>query len=396
MKIVLTGGGTGGHFYPLIAIAEQLRLRSMQEYIPKLDIYYFSDSAYDELALKTERIEYIHIFSDKIGISFSALRKMKSLITMFFGCLQATWKLFLLYPDVVVSKGGYASIPTSCAAILLGIPLFVHESDAAPGRSTLKLSKHATQIFVSYESALSYFPTEKTIYSGQPVRSSLLHPTSEGAYATFALEPALPILWIMGGSSGAQIINELVLRMLPDLLYHYQIIHQTGSNNYDAVLLESNSILAEHPYKSRYHPVAFLNELSIRRVASVANLVLTRAGSTLFEIASWGIPAIVIPFSVSNADHSRKNAFSYASYGACTVIEESNLSPEVLFTEIEHIVHDEHIVAQMKQGASKFTTPDAARVIAEYVLQICLQHESPPTKPEIPISYIIEEQMGKK
>lgn len=393
MKIVLTGGGTGGHFYPLIAVAESIWIQASEDSISNLSLYYFSDKAYNELALRNQRMIFKEIPSGKLGLSYGFFQKASSALMVLKGIVIALWKLFVLYPDVVLAKGGYASVPTSIAAWLLGIPVFIHESDVVPGRANLLLSRFAKKVFISYEAAKLHFPSHKTIYIGQPVRRALLHPAGEGVEALFNLEVGVPVLWIFGGSQGAKKINDSLLAILKSILYHVQIVHQTGPNNLQEVTMIAEEQLRDHPHASRFHAVPYLDELSIRRIAGVAKLVIGRAGSTLFEIAAWKIPAIIIPIPVSNADHNRKNAYAYAEYGGAVVLEESNLTPEILRTEIIRIISDEDIQKSMSESAFRFATPKAADQLANYLIEECYRHEEPEARPEIPISVLIEHQL---
>ncbi len=393
MKIVLTGGGTGGHFYPLIAVAESLWIQAAEDSISNLRLYYFSDKAYNELALRNQRMIFKEIPSGKLGLSYGIIQKAMSLLRVVRGILVALWKLFILYPDVVLAKGGYASVPTSLAAWMIGIPVFIHESDVVPGRANMLLSKIAKKVFISYEAAQQYFPQHKTVYIGQPVRRALLHPAGEGVESLFELETGVPLLWVFGGSQGAKKINDSILAILKDVLYHVQIIHQTGPKNLDEVVRIAAGELDKYPHASRFHPVAYLDELSIRRIAGVAKLVIGRAGSTLFEIAAWKIPSIIVPIPVSNADHNRKNAYAYAEYGGAVIIEESNLTPEILRTEILRIISDDQVQKSMSESAYRFATPKAADQLANYLIEECYAHEVPEQKPEIPLSILIEQQL---
>jgi UDP-N-acetylglucosamine--N-acetylmuramyl-(pentapeptide) pyrophosphoryl-undecaprenol N-acetylglucosamine transferase len=284
------------------------------------------------------------------------------------------WKVFQLYPDVVFAKGAYASFPTLFAARILRISVVIHESDSAPGRVTTWAGKFAKFIALSYAESITYFPKEKTAHVGQPVRPELEHPITDGAHEFLQLEPNVPVIFILGGSLGAQIINDVILQALPELVKKYQIIHQTGKSNYDEVLARSKISLDENPLESRYKAFPFLNPLAIRMSAGVANIIVTRAGSTLFEIASWGVPAIVIPFNKSNADHARKNAYNYARAGAGMVIEEKNLTPHIIHNEIDRIVSDLNLYNRMKKSAHAFYKPDAAKKIARKVIDIALEH----------------------
>jgi len=166
-----------------------------------------------------------------------------------------------------------------------------------------------------------------------------------------------------------------VLDALPRLTKNYQIIHQTGINNFKIVSGQANVVLADDRYKSRYIPIAFLNPLQLKMAAGAATIIVSRAGSALFEIASWNVPSILVPFSNSNADHSRKNAFNYARAGACSVIEEANMTANILSSEIERILGDQESYERMKQSAKAFSKPGAAEKIARELVDIALSHE---------------------
>lgn len=373
MKIVLTGGGTGGHFYPLIAVAQEINKIIDEEKIAHVQLYYFSDAPYDREALFENRIHFVEIPAGKLRIYFS-LKNITDLFKTAYGVLVGFWNLFKVYPDVVFAKGAYASFPTLLAARILRIPVVIHESDSAPGRVTAWAGKFAQAIALSYTESVEYFPKEKTARTGQPIRPELEHPIADGAYEFLGLEKDTPTIFILGGSLGAQIINDAVLQALPELVQKYQIVHQTGKANFDEVVSRSSAVLDGSPLKNRYKPFAFLNPLSIRMAAGIAKVVVSRAGSMLFEIASWGIPAVVIPITTTNNDHQRKNAYNYARAGAGVVIEEKNLTPHILINEIDRIVSDLNLHHKMAAGAHAFYVPGAARIIAQKVMEIGLSH----------------------
>lgn len=372
IKILFTGGGTGGHFYPIIAVAEEINKRVDQEKIAGVRMYYFSDAPYDELALFENHISFQKIAAGKMRTYFS-IKNFFDIFKTLRGIIEACIAVFNLYPDVIFAKGAYASFPTLIAARLLGIPVIIHESDSAPGRVTKWAGKFATFVAVSYKESFEYFPRSRTAHVGQPVRPEIEHPTA-GGLEYLGLESGIPVLLIVGGSLGAQIINEQILNALPELVQKYQIIHQTGRGNIDEVQKRIEHILRDNPLKNRYKSFAFLNPLAIRMVAGVASLVISRAGSMIFEIAGWGIPSLIIPITVSNNDHQRKNAFAYARSGACVVIEEKNFTKNILLSEIDRLVSDLILHDKMADAAKKFFQPDAAEKIAEKVLEIGLSH----------------------
>jgi UDP-N-acetylglucosamine--N-acetylmuramyl-(pentapeptide) pyrophosphoryl-undecaprenol N-acetylglucosamine transferase len=372
IKILFTGGGTGGHFYPIIAVAEELNKMVDEKKIANVRLYYFSDAPYDEEALFENQIIFKEIKTGKLRTYFS-MQNFFDIFKTIGGVIKAFFAVFELYPDVVFAKGAYASFPTLFAARVLSIPVVIHESDAAPGRVTAWAGKFAKFIAVSYRESFQFFPKDRTAHVGQPVRPELEHP-SAGGLEYLQLESGVPVIFILGGSSGAQIINEAILGILPELVQKYQIVHQTGKNLFDDVQKRSDHILKDSEFKSRYKPFPFLNVLAMRMAAGVASVVISRAGSTIFEIASWGVPSIIIPFTVSNNDHAKKNAFAYARAGGCIVVEEKNLTPHVILSEVERITSDLLLHDKMSADAKAFYEPNAAKKIAEKVLEIALSH----------------------
>jgi UDP-N-acetylglucosamine--N-acetylmuramyl-(pentapeptide) pyrophosphoryl-undecaprenol N-acetylglucosamine transferase len=374
MKIMLTGGGTGGHFYPLIAIAEKLIEIAEKDKIINLKLYYMSDSPYDKRMLFENNITYVQIPAGKMRTYFS-IRNFFDIFSTAAGAFFGLISMFFIYPDVVISKGGYAAFPAVFAAKLLRIPVIIHESDSSAGRLNLWTAKFAKKIAISWPEAIEQFPKEKTALTGQPIRKDILHGNAEGAFDFFKLDPTLPVIFIYGGSSGAEKINNAIIQALPDLLNRYQIIHQTGEKLNQDVILRSKLVLENNPNLSRYIPIAYLNNLNIRMAAGIATIVISRAGSSIFEIASWGIPSIIIPITNSNGDHQRKNAFNYARTGACEVIEEANLSNHVLIAEIDKMISNKDRLNQMKTNALAFANHEAAGKIAKEALDIALSHE---------------------
>jgi UDP-N-acetylglucosamine--N-acetylmuramyl-(pentapeptide) pyrophosphoryl-undecaprenol N-acetylglucosamine transferase len=375
MKIVFTGGGTGGHFYPIIAVAERVNQIIDKDKIIGAKLYYISDDPYDKEMLFENGLIYEEIKAGKMR-TYSSVKNFTDLFKIFFGTINAIYKLFSIYPDVVFGKGGYGSFPTIFAARILHIPVVIHESDSAPGRVNKWAGHFAKRIALSFKEAADYFPKKNVAWTGQPMRVEIEHPAQrEKALEYFKLESELPVIFILGGSQGAEIINNTVLDALPRLIKNFQIIHQTGIKNFKSVVGRSEVILASSNERARYMPISYLNPLAMKMASGAATVIVSRAGSTLFEIASWGVPSILIPFTNSNADHSRKNAFNYAHTGACNVIEEANMTSNILSSEIERIVDDKNIWNKMAQSAKAFNKPDAAYKIARELVDMAMAHE---------------------
>lgn len=375
MKIVFTGGGTGGHFYPIIAVAQKVNEIIDKDKILGAKLYYFSDGPYDKEMLFENGLLYEEVKAGKMRTYFS-LKNFTDIFKMFFGTINAIYKIFSIYPDVIFGKGGYGSFPTILAARILRIPVLIHESDSVPGRVNKWAGHFAKRTAVSFKEAADYFPKKTVAWTGHPIRTEIENPASHNeALEYFKLESDLPVLLILGGSQGAELINNTILDALPRLIKNFQIIHQTGVNNFKSVDGQAKVVLASSPEKVRYLPFAFLNPLAMKMAAGVATIIVSRAGSTIFEIASWGIPSIIVPITTTNGDHQRKNAFSYAHIGACNVIEEMNMTANILSSEIERIVNDKNIWNRMAQSAKAYNKPDAALKIARELVDIALAHE---------------------
>lgn len=378
MKILFTGGGTGGHFYPIIAIAQAINEKVTEKKILPPKLYFMSPTKYNARALFDNEIEFIQVPAGKIRRYFSLLNFTDAFKTA-YGVLIAIIKLYNLYPDIVVGKGGYTSFPALFAAKLLRIPVVIHESDSAPGKVNAWAAKFAERIAVSYPEAANAFPKQKekgiVAFTGNPIRKEIVQPLSNGAHEFLNLEENIPTIFIMGGSQGSQTINDAVIDSIGELVKNYQVIHQTGKNNITMVNETAGVILKDNPHSHRYHTFDYLNDLALRMSAGAADVVVSRAGSVIFEIAAWGVPSIIIPLSKEISHDQLKNAFSYARSGACTVIEDQNLSANILISEIDRIVNNQSIKDRMKQAAKDFSHVDAASKIAEVILEISLKHE---------------------
>jgi len=377
MKILFTGGGSGGHFYPIIAVAQAINKRAKERKILNPSLHYMAPSKYNPRALFDNDIEFIAVPAGKVRRYFSLLNITDAFKTA-YGCIVALIKMYSLYPDVVFGKGGYASFPTLLAAKLLHIPVIIHESDSKPGRVNLWAAKFARKIAISYPDAAELFtktPSDRIAHTGNPVRADIILPLSNGAHDFLKLEQKTPTILILGGSQGSQNINDVILAALPELLNRYQIIHQTGRANIEEIKSTTDIILKDHPYTYRYHPIDYLNDLTLRMSAGVADIIVSRAGSTIFEIAAWGIPSIIIPLPNSISHDQTNNAFSYGRTGAATVVQENNLSAHIIIGEIDRIHNNPAIQQSMREQAKAFARLDSSTLIADVLIDIALEHE---------------------
>lgn len=381
MKIVLTGGGTGGHFYPLIAVAERIHAIAREEHLLEPKLYYLAPEPYDEDALFEQSITFERIRAGKRR-EYASIRNFFDLFTIGWGIITATITLFFIFPDVIFSKGGYAAAPVLFAARLLGIPVIIHESDSVPGKASAWSAAFAKRIAISYPEAMEAFQKlasknqAKIALTGNPIRKELTTVASEGAQEFLDLTEDLPVILILGGSSGAQHINETIVEALPRLIEKYYVIHQTGKKLFDITKGTADIILSGNPYADRYKPFAFLNVLALRMAAGASSIIVSRAGSgSIFETALWGKPSIMIPIPQDVSRDQRSNAFAYARSGATLVVEQANLTPNLLVSEIDRLMENPAEREAMAQAAKAFARPDAAEKIAREVIELALEHE---------------------
>jgi UDP-N-acetylglucosamine--N-acetylmuramyl-(pentapeptide) pyrophosphoryl-undecaprenol N-acetylglucosamine transferase len=373
MKILLTGGGSGGHFYPIIAVAQALRKIAKEEKLIDVELFYMAPMPYDKQLLYDNQITFVKNNAGKLRRYFS-ISNIADFFKTGWGIVTALWTMLSLYPDVVFGKGGGISFPALLAARIYRIPV---ESDSYPGRMNAWAAKFARRIAISFPQTAEYFPKykDKVALTGCPIRADIVHPMKEGAHAFLNLDRSLPTILIIGGSQGSQLINEHVVDAAPVLVEKYNVIHQTGKNNINAVKNMADILLEKSEHKDRYKIFDSLDATALRMAAGAADIIISRAGSTIFEIAAWGIPAILIPISDSNGDHQRKNAYSYARSGGAIVIEENNVTAHILTSEVDRIINDKMEYEKMKEGAHAFAKTDAANLIAREILAIALQHE---------------------
>ena len=374
MKILFTGGGSGGHFYPIIAVAEKLNKIIERDKIANVDLYYMSTDSYNERLLYDNKIKFQKVTAGKLRAYFSFKNFVDIFVTL-WGTMKAIVQMFALYPDVVFGKGGYPSFPVLFAARLFRIPVIIHESDSVPGRVNAWAGKFAEKIALSYQDAASFFPADRTAVTGNPIRQEVLTQSGKDCFAELGLERGLPVLLVLGGSNGARAINNIMESLSPRLVEKYQVIHQAGPLNKDDVQNTVTGLLAGNKNSARYHVQGYMDSEKMKLAAEAATVVVSRAGSAIFEIAAWGIPAILIPIANHVGDHQRKNAFAYARSGGAVVIEEANLGPNILFSEIESLMIDNNKQELMKQSAKAFARTNAAEEIAEQIVLVLMRHQ---------------------
>lgn len=371
MLVVLTGGGTGGHIFPLIAVAERLRVAARERGIEDIRFLYVGprfDTISEEI-FRREGIDRRYIFSSKLR-RYASPQTVLDIIKFPFAILHAIWILFWHMPDAVFSKGGYGSFPVMLASWLFMIPSrVIHESDSIPGIANIMAVPFAKRIGTGFQSAALKFPVEKTAVVGVPIRQDLCGQDVKKAKLFFDIVSDRKVILVMGGSQGAKAINDVLIQALPHLLEKYEVIHLTGPRHFDAVKAEAALAIKEN-VAHYYHPYPFLTE-EIKLAFTLAHLVVARASATtIFEIAFCGKPSVLIPLKGAAQDHQRANAYEYAKTGATVVIEEDNLTPNLLSSNIIAVLDDPSAAEKMSSGAAAFAVKDSADIIAKEILQL--------------------------
>lgn len=369
-RILLTGGGTGGHIYPLIAVAEALHdAAPIAEEAISLR-YFGPHDAWSE-KITQAGISRSRIASAKLRRYFS-LNNFVDGPKFLLSILQGLVKVAIFKPHVAFSKGGPGALPILMACRLYGIPIVIHESDSVPGLVSRIAGRWARIIELGWETARIYFPGKKTRVVGVPLRAGIVRGISRSpskAKQDLGLDPVLPCIFITGGSQGSERMNALVLASLPTLLEQYQVVHQTGEGGHAMHEDRWKSMKKEIPemHAKRYHPRPYF-EADMATAYAAADCVVTRAGSAIFEVAAYGKPAILIPLPEAANGHQNMNADLYAALGAGIVMKETD-APDTLMEKIA-IALDGEINPVMAQAAKSLAKPHAAQAIARDIMHL--------------------------
>ena len=371
LRILFTGGGTGGHITPLISVAVELQKFASQKNL-ELDFRYFcSPEAYENL-LEMNGITVSKIASSKWRRYFD-LRNFMDIPKFIIGFCEALWRVFWFMPDVCFSKGGSGALPVVLTCAFYRVPLIIHESDTIPGLANRISGGYAKRIALSFDSAKDFFKGNAVV-TGTPIRHELLGEALEKGTAKqiFGFDPEKPVIFIISGSQGAVRINDFMLDAAPELVKEFQILHQTGINNFEQVKSELNTISKNFTDEEKKHyKIVPYFEKDLKDAYVAADIVVSRAGSaSIFEIAAFGKPAILVPLPEAAGNHQTKNAYDYAATGAAIVIETDNLTPNVFINQVKKLLSSPDKLKTMSEAAKKFSRPDAARVIAEEIIKL--------------------------
>lgn len=358
IKILLSGGGTGGHTIPLVAVAEELQKQSLL-LNQQIELLWVGEvNSQEEKIAQKFKIKFHGIKVGKIRRYFS-IKNFFDLFKIPVGILKAYQILKHFSPKAIFSKGGYVSTPVLFVAKILKIPFFIHESDSIPGITNLFFSKGAKKIFISFNNSIKYFKkyNQNIVLTGVPIRREILHGNKKRGYRLFGLEYGRPVILFLGGSQGAVKINDLVLKTQRILLKKYQIIHLVGEKNFKEFAAKFRHQYSKNPSKTNqkiknyYHFFPSLEGIKLADAMTCADLVVSRAGaSTIFELAALARPTILIPYPYSAANHQMKNAQILEKEQAAKVILEEKLNEDIFIKQINDLLSDEMMQHRLSQN----------------------------------------------
>ncbi|MFT9598377.1 undecaprenyldiphospho-muramoylpentapeptide beta-N-acetylglucosaminyltransferase [Mesobacillus sp.] len=352
MKIAVSGGGTGGHIYPALAL-----IREIQKKDENVEFLYIgTEKGLESKLVPRENIPFksIHITGFKRKISFE---NVKTILRFLKGVRDSKKMLKEFKPDVVIGTGGYVCGPVVYAAAKMGIPTIVHEQNSVPGLTNKFLSRYVDKIAICFEEAREFFPEQKVVLTGNPRASEVLGQDGIKGRLSAGLKLKIPTVLIFGGSRGARPINEAVVKSLTELSgKSYQVLYVTGDVHFEDIQKEVE--LVGNPENVIIKP--FIHNMP--EVLSGVDLTVARAGATtLAELTSLGIPSILIPSPYVTDNHQEKNARALSEHGAARLLLEKDLTGPKLVESIDHILGNEEKLADMKKAAKKLGIPDAAQ-----------------------------------
>ncbi len=361
MKIVFAGGGTGGHLFPGIAVAEEIRKRDGSAEV----IFIGTEHGIEASIIPREGYPLRYLRAEGV-VGKSLGKKIKAGVKTLFSVYESHRLLKTLRPDVVVGLGGYASFGPVVTGYLMSVPIVIMEQNSVPGLANKVLSIFADVICVTYHESISFFPKNKTYITGNPVRSGILTASKASAYELFGLERNKFTIFVFGGSSGARKINRALCGAfgnLNDLREKIQFLHQTGKEDFETV----RETYRKWGFKGMAAP--FIHQMP--EAYAVADLVISRAGATtLAELTAAGRPAILIPYPYAAGHHQELNAQRLAEMGAARVVFDHELDAEILAKNIRELYENDGIRSEMQRSSKSIGKPDAAQKVLEIVTSL--------------------------
>ena len=366
MRILISGGGTGGHIYPALAVASELRDRYGAELL-----YIGDENGLETRIVPDAGFRFVGISAGKLR-RYLSLRTFSDLARVPVGMRQAYRVVRRFRPDAAFTSGGYVSVPAGMAARLARAPLVMHQQDVPPNLANRLLNPFATRVTISFAASQRYFPPDKTILIGNPVREEVLRAARLDpmrARKGFGLKSALPIVLVTGGSQGARRLNQVVAATLPYLLQRCQVLHVSGELTYAATQAQAARALADTPdLRERYALFPYLKD-SMPQALAACDIALCRSGAaTLAELSIIGRPSVLVPLPPGfTGSPQAVNAAMFEQAGAAVTIRDRDLTPRRALELLEPLLGDANRRVQMSVAARKLGRPTAASDLADLV-----------------------------
>lgn len=346
MKLVVTGGGTGGHVFPALEVARTSVAQGN-------DVVYFGSlRGQERAACSRESLAFIGFPSEPI-YSLKSASGIKAILKLARATLMARKALRKASPNVVFSTGGYASAPVVRAALILGIPYVLHEQNSVPGRSNLIGAKRAYAVATTFHSAAKHFHDVRTERTGLPVRKEL----RDAAKLSRLVEAEPFNILAVGGSQGAASLNEAVLSCATRITANVNWVHVTGKKHFETLFPTYEKLGISNIYRMK----SFLESQEMAEAYSEASIVVGRSGAgTLSELAAFGLPSVLVPFPSAHANHQFHNAEEFEGLGAATIIQQNQLHPSDLEEAIMSWLEIPSARDSAGEALARWDVPDAA------------------------------------
>jgi len=358
LKVIISGGGTGGHIFPALSIANGLK-----QAVPDVDILFVGALGKMEME-RVPAAGYPIVGLPVMGLPRKASLKMLKFLWMLFQSMRKARKVIKDFkPDVAVGVGGFASGPVLKAAVKAGVPAILQEQNSYAGVTNKLLSQKVRKICVAYPNMERYFPADKLVVTGNPVRQNLLRPVErERALKAYKLTGDKPVVFVVGGSLGARSINESVMANLDYIANSgVEVVWQTGKIYFKEML---ERLDGKQP--DNLQALEFLTDMDLAYKA--ADLVISRAGAgTISELCLLGKPSVLMPSPNVAEDHQTKNAMALVENHAAAMVRDAD-GPDKLFKEAFSLVNDKRMLAQLAGNAKKLAKPDATVDIVKVIL----------------------------
>ncbi|MBI5071309.1 undecaprenyldiphospho-muramoylpentapeptide beta-N-acetylglucosaminyltransferase [Candidatus Falkowbacteria bacterium] len=357
MKIILTGGGTMGSVTPLLAVAEELKKR-----VPDAEFFWFgTKNGPEKKIIESRNIKFAAVPAGKLRRYFSGWNFLMPFLLL-AGFFKSLWLIFKFKPQMILSAGGFVAVPVVWAGWFLRVPSLIHQQDIRPGLANKLTARFAKIITVTFSDSLKYF--SRAVVTGNPVRQEIFSGSKERIAEIFNLEKDLPILFILGGGTGALELNKIVVASALELVKFCQVIHMTGGRIDESLRMKIENIKRE---TARYHTVDFLTK-DLPDVFAAADLVISRAGmATLTELAMLGKPTAVIPISGS---HQEENVYYFKKQNAVVFWDENNLTPENFVGAVGELLNNEVELESLSRNIKEVMPSGAAEKITEEILKV--------------------------